>query len=40
MPSWNADWETARYGLVWITLFWAGVIYAGRRLYRRFAKRN
>ena len=35
MPDWTTRWEEARYGFLWITLFWAAVAYGGRKLYLR-----
>jgi hypothetical protein len=39
MPDWTPGWEEARYGFLWITLFWVAIAYGGRRLYLRLAGR-
>jgi hypothetical protein len=39
MPEWTTRWEEARYGFLWITLFWGGIAYAARKAYLRLPRR-
>jgi hypothetical protein len=39
MSDWTTGWESARYGFLWISIFWGGLAYGALRLKRALSSR-